>query len=111
MIVGWNLCWKMGPRQFFSVPYSIRQTLALLLVFAISVFMSDVKNSTVNSLQFLKFTNVLINLTKYKGLEFLKAIFCMLHQRIVNNVRLVFLNFSLKQQFKIKEQAVLIIFS
>ena len=52
----------------------ISQTSALLLVFAISVFMSYVKNSTVNSLQFLKFTNVLINLTKYKGLEFLKAI-------------------------------------
>jgi len=63
-----------GTQTVFSVPFSISQTSALLLVFAIIVFMSYVKNSTVNSLQFLKFTNVLINLTKYKGLEFLKAI-------------------------------------
>ena len=56
------------------VPFSISQTSALLLVFANIVFMSYVKNSTVNSLQFLKFTNVVINLTKYKSLEFLKAI-------------------------------------
>ena len=63
-----------GTQTVFSVPFSISQTSALLLVFAIIVFMSYVKNSTVNSLQFLIFTNVLINLTKYKSLQFLKTI-------------------------------------